>query len=93
MAEGKNILFTPGVYSLDDTLKVTKPDTILFGLGVPSLVPTQGKPIISVADVDGVTIAGLILDAGPVKSPMPPGGRRRQAARPTMRPTPPSSTT
>jgi hypothetical protein len=69
LAKGKHILFTPGVYSLDDTLRITKADTIIFGLGVPSLMPTKGMPIISVADVDGVKIAGLILDAGPVKSP------------------------
>ena len=67
----------PGVYSLDDTLRVTRADTILLGLGVPSLIPTKGLPILSVADVDGVKIAGLILDAGPVKSPTPPGGRPR----------------
>jgi hypothetical protein len=68
LAAGKHVLFTPGVYSLDDTIRVARADTILLGLGVPSLVPTKGLPIISVADVDGVTIAGLILDAGPVKS-------------------------
>ncbi len=68
LAKGKHILFTPGVYSLDDTLRITKPDTILFGLGVPSLMPTNGLPIISAADVGGVKISGLILDAGPVKS-------------------------
>ncbi len=68
LAAGKHILFTPGHYALDDTLKVTKANTIILGLGVPSLVPTTGLPAISVADVDGVTIAGLILDAGSVKS-------------------------
>ncbi len=51
LAEGKNILFTPGVYKLDDTLKVGKADTILFGLGWPTLVPTKGQPAIAVADV------------------------------------------
>jgi hypothetical protein len=69
LAAGQHILFTPGVYSLDDTLKVARADTIVLGLGIPSLVPTSGLPIISVADVDGVKIAGLILDAGKVKSP------------------------
>ena len=69
LAAGKHVLFTPGHYALDDTLKVTKAGTMILGLGVPSLVPTTGKPAISVADVDGVTIAGLILDAGPVNSP------------------------
>jgi hypothetical protein len=68
LAAGKHILFTPGHYALDDTLKVTKANTMILGLGIPSLVPTNGLSAISVADVDGVTIAGLILDAGAVKS-------------------------
>ena len=69
LAAGKHILFTPGHYALDDALKVTKANTVVLGLGVPSLVPRNGRAAITVADVDGVTIAGLILDAGEVKSP------------------------
>jgi hypothetical protein len=69
LAAGKHILFTPGIYSLDDTLRVTRADTIILGLGVPSLVPAKGLPAISIADVDGVKIAGLILDAGAARSP------------------------
>jgi hypothetical protein len=89
LAAGKHILFTPGVYSLDDTIRITRPDTILLGLGVPSLVPTKGLPIISVADVDGVKIAGLILDAGPVKSASllevgPAGSKADHSANPTF---------
>jgi hypothetical protein len=68
LAAGKHILFTPGNYSLDETLKITKADTIVLGLGVPTLVPERGLPAISLADVAGVTLAGLILDAGPVHS-------------------------
>ena len=89
LAAGKHILFTPGIYKLDDTLRVTRADTILFGLGVPSLVPTTGQPLIAVADVDGVTIAGLILDAGKPKSPCllqvgPPGSSGNHSANPTF---------
>jgi hypothetical protein len=89
LARGKHILFTPGVYVLDDTLRVTKADTILLGLGVPSLIPKEGRPIISVADVDGVTIAGLILDAGPVKVPTllevgPADSKADHSAKPTF---------
>jgi hypothetical protein len=89
LAAGKHILFTPGVYSLDDTLCVTRADTILLGLGVPSLVPTKGVPVISVADVGGVKIAGLILDAGPVKSASllevgPAGSTADHSANPTF---------
>ena len=89
LAEGKHILFTPGIYPLDDTLRVTRADTTIFGLGVPSLVPTQGQPIISVADVEGVKIAGLILDAGERKSASllevgPAGSAADHAANPTF---------
>ncbi|TGJ81446.1 hypothetical protein E0Z10_g7322 [Xylaria hypoxylon] len=66
---GKHILFTPGIYKLDDTLQVAKADTVILGLGQPSLIPINGRPVISVADVDGVTVAGLIIDAGEVTSP------------------------
>ncbi len=89
LAAGRHILITPGVYSLDDSLKVTKANTIILGLGVPSLVPTNGLPAISVADVDGVTIAGLIVDAGVVKSATllevgPAGGKADHSANPTF---------
>lgn len=89
LAAGKHILFTPGHYLLDDTLKVTKADTILLGLGVPSLVPKKGRPIISTADVDGLTLAGLLLDAGAVNSPSilevgPIGSAADHSANPTF---------
>ncbi|KAI1404444.1 glycoside hydrolase family 55 protein [Hypoxylon fuscum] len=66
---GKHILFTPGIYKLDDTLRVSQPNTIVLGLGLPSLVPTTGRPALSVADVHGVTLAGLIIDASETSSP------------------------
>jgi hypothetical protein len=68
LAAGKHVLFTPGVYKLEDALRVTRADTILLGLGVPSLIPTNGRSALAVADVDGVKIAGLIVDAGAAKS-------------------------
>lgn len=89
LAAGKNLLFTPGVYKLNDTLRITRPHTIVFGLGVPSLIPTSGQPAISIADVDGVTIAGLIVDAGEKKSPSllevgPSGSKADHATAPTF---------
>jgi len=67
---GKNLLLTPGVYQLKQPIVVERPDTVVLGLGFATLVPQTGKEAITVADVDGVTIAGLILDAGPVNSPV-----------------------
>ncbi|MBB5121248.1 coagulation factor 5/8 type domain-containing protein [Streptomyces eurocidicus] len=84
---GRDLLFTPGVHHLDRTLRVTRPGTVVLGLGLATLVPDHGGTALSVADVDGVRLAGLLIDAGPVASPTlleigPPGARRRHAADP-----------
>jgi len=69
LAAGENLLFTPGVYSYASTINVTNPDTKIIGLGFATIIPTAGQTTISVADVGGVNISGLILDAGPENSP------------------------
>ncbi|MEV6833012.1 RICIN domain-containing protein [Streptomyces sp. NPDC051133] len=68
LAAGQNLLVTPGVYHLDQTLKVTRPDTVVLGLGLATFVPDDGITAMSVADVDGVKIAGLLFDAGTTSS-------------------------
>jgi hypothetical protein len=70
LARGKNIIFTPGIYRLDRTIEVKRPDTVVLGLGFPTLVPVNGDAAMSVADVKGVKLAGLLFDAGPVNSPV-----------------------
>ena len=67
--QGKHLLFTPGVYHLDDTLHVNNPNTVVLGLGLATLTPDTGKPAISTADVDGIKLAGLFIDAGEQNSP------------------------
>jgi hypothetical protein len=64
LRKGKNIVFTPGIYKIDQVLKIERRGTILFGFGMPSLVPQNGNKVIEVSDIDGVTIAGLLIDAG-----------------------------
>ena len=68
LKKGLNLLFTPGIYILENSLKVTRPGTVIIGLGMPSLVPENGNPVIEVSDIDAVTISGLLIDAGPVHS-------------------------
>ncbi len=70
LARGRNLLLTPGVYHLDQTVKVKRANTIVLGLGLASLTPTRGQVAMSVADVPGVDIAGITFDAGPVNSPV-----------------------
>jgi hypothetical protein len=64
LAAGKNLILTPGVYHLGSSIQVTKPGTIVLGLGLATLIPDQGSPAMIVADVDGVTIGGVLFDAG-----------------------------
>jgi hypothetical protein len=70
LQRGLNLIFTPGVYHLDQTLQVRHPHTIVYGLGFATLIPDNGVIPMQVADVDGVRIAGLLFDAGPVTSPV-----------------------
>ncbi|MFG2820529.1 RICIN domain-containing protein [Kitasatospora sp. NPDC048365] len=70
LAQGKNLLITPGVYHLAQTLNITRPDTVVLGLGLATLIPDNGVTAVNVADVDGVKLAGLLIDAGPVNSPV-----------------------
>jgi hypothetical protein len=70
LASGKNLILTPGVYQLDQTIEVTHPDTVVLGLGFPTLIPQEGIVAMrSVADTQGVMISGILFDAGPTTSP------------------------
>ncbi len=69
LAKGQNLLLTPGVYKLDDSLKITRADTVVLGIGMPTLSPVKGTGALEIADVNGVKIACVLLDAGPVNSP------------------------
>jgi hypothetical protein len=88
LAQGKHLLFTPGIHHLNDTIRVTNPNTVVLGLGLATLTPDTGLPAITVADVDGVKLAGMLIDAGPQNSPVlaeigPSGSSASHAANPT----------
>src|SRR6201986_3484263 len=68
LAQGCSLFFTPGVYNINQTLQVNNPNTVLMGLGFPTLIPVGGVDTIHVADVDGVRVNGLLLDAGTTNS-------------------------
>ena len=64
LKNGKNLILTPGIYYIDKAIEVTNPDTIVLGLGLASLMPTNGNSCMNIADVDGVKVAGVLFDAG-----------------------------
>ncbi|MCR5737292.1 MAG: hypothetical protein K6G64_06555 [Eubacterium sp.] len=61
---GKNIIFTPGIYRLNKSINVDNPDTVILGLGLATLVCDNTDTAIHIADKDGVTVAGLLIEAG-----------------------------
>ncbi|WP_158942209.1 malectin domain-containing carbohydrate-binding protein [Granulicella sp. S190] len=70
LSSGKNLILTPGIYKLTAPISITNAKTIVLGLGYPTLIPQSGTSAITVADVDGVQIADLLIDAGPTNSPV-----------------------
>jgi hypothetical protein len=69
LASGENLILTPGVYNLSQSLNVTNPDTVVLGLGFPTLIPENGVVSMQVANTQGVMISGIIFDAGATTSP------------------------
>ena len=70
LARGKDLLLTPGIYELTEPIQVTRPDTVVMGLGFATLRPIHGTAAITTADTDGIEVAGILFDAGPEKSPV-----------------------
>ncbi|HEV2693945.1 MAG TPA: hypothetical protein VG347_13710 [Verrucomicrobiae bacterium] len=66
---GQNLILTPGVYRLTNSILVTRADTIVMGLGYPTLIPSNGNPTMVISDVDGVKVSGIMFDAGTAASP------------------------
>ncbi len=87
LGTGRGVLFTPGIYDIDQSLLVNKPGTVLLGLGLATLTAQGGAVPVKVGDVGGVSIAGLTIDAGASNSPVllqvgTPGGAGGSASDP-----------
>lgn len=68
LEDGKNILFTPGVYELDEALKVRKSGTVVMGIGLATLRSTGGNECLVSENADDLILAGLLFDAGTIES-------------------------
>ncbi|MGK5521405.1 discoidin domain-containing protein [Micromonospora sp. URMC 107] len=88
LAQGRHLLFTPGVHRVTEPIRVDRPDTVVLGLGLATVQADDGTVAMRVADVDGVKVAGIMFEAGQVNSPVlmevgPPGSAASHAANPT----------
>ncbi len=68
LALGFDLILTPGVYNLDTPIVLPHPDTVVLGLGMPTLVPQNGTSAITALAASGVEIEGVIVQAGPTNS-------------------------
>ncbi|QXG75431.1 glycoside hydrolase family 55 protein [Modestobacter sp. L9-4] len=70
LARGKDLLLTPGVYDVAQSIAVKRADTVVLGLGLATLTAVDGAVPMTVADVPGVVVAGVTIDAGTKESPV-----------------------
>jgi hypothetical protein len=70
LARGMNLLFTPGVYDVGQSISVKRANTVVLGMGHATLTAVNGAVPLTVDDVPGVVVAGITIDAGSVKSPI-----------------------
>ncbi|MFH8252518.1 adenylyl cyclase [Microbacterium sp. B2969] len=69
LARGKNLIFTPGVYDINGTIDIKRADTVVLGMGHATLTAVNGAVPLQIADVPGVVVAGVTVDAGTTLSP------------------------
>jgi hypothetical protein len=70
LVRGMNLLLTPGVYDVARSIDVKRADTVVLGLGHATLTAVDGSIPLTVADVPGVVVAGVTIDAGTITSPV-----------------------
>jgi len=69
LSQGLHIILTGGNYQLESSINVTRDNTVIIGIGFPTLTPTNGNPAIAVGDANGVRVGGVLVQAGKVTSP------------------------
>jgi hypothetical protein len=70
LAQGKNLLLTPGVYDISRSIEVKRANSVVLGIGHATLTAVNGAVPMEVADAPGIIIAGVTIDAGTRLSPV-----------------------
>ena len=88
LRKGKHILFQPGMYEIEEPIHITRPGTIVMGLGFTTLIPAENNPesALVIDDVDGVTVCALLFDAHYSSRTLlrADGGEKSHAGNPTV---------
>jgi hypothetical protein len=70
LARGLNLLLTPGIYAVGQSISVKRSGAVVLGLGHATLTAVNGAVPLTVDDSAGIIVAGVTIDAGPVSSPV-----------------------
>ena len=62
-----------------EPIRVTRANTVVMGLGFATLRSINGTAAMTTADADGIIVAGLLFDAGPVNLPCWSRSARKEA--------------
>ena len=68
LAGGKHLLLTPGVYRYRRAIEVRRAGTVVLGIGMATVEPTDGDAAFRIADAPGIVVAGVLIDAGEKES-------------------------
>lgn len=88
LARGQNLILTPGIYDVAQTIEVKRANTVVLGLGHATLTAVGGAVPLEVKDADGIVVAGVTIDAGTTLSPVllrvgnPTRGKKLDASNP-----------
>jgi len=66
LSAGLHVVISPGIYELEDSIKITVDNQVVLGLGIATLIsPQNGNPAVIVASgVKNARVAGVLLQAG-----------------------------
>ncbi len=70
LARGQNLILTPGIYNIAQTIEVKKADTVVLGMGHATLTAVGGAVPLEIKDAAGIIVAGITIDAGTTLSPV-----------------------
>jgi hypothetical protein len=70
LARGMNLLLTPGIYDVGNSIAVKRADAVVLGMGHATLTAVNGAVPLTVDDEAGIVVAGVTIDASTVLSPV-----------------------
>jgi hypothetical protein len=65
LQQGKDVVLSPGIYSLNKPIMIAKPNQVILGIGMATMVaPNDGSPCIQVpSKMEGIRLAGITFEA------------------------------